>query len=85
MRSCEGEHDKMNQIEYIKYEMIKKASYQALTRQSSGGVHDWVLQGAISESDGHLKPPAVQFVMTLRVRRRCPPPHVDEQVPHNPH
>ncbi len=85
MRSCESEHDKTNQIENIKYEMIKKASYQALTKQSSGVVYDCVLQGAKSESDGHLKPPAVQFVMTLRVRRRCPPPHVDEQTPHNPH
>jgi hypothetical protein len=54
-------------------------SLQALTAQSTGGGHAWVLQACMSLRAGQAAPPLAAGVMTTRVRPWVPPPQVFEQ------
>ena len=49
-------------------------SLQALTWQSTGMAHDWVLQSRVSLSAGQARPPLVGGWVTVRVRVCVPPP-----------
>ena len=47
--------------------------------------HGWGLHDSTSVNNGHTEPPGFAARSTMRMRDRCPPPHVLEQAVHGPH
>jgi hypothetical protein len=60
-------------------------SLQALTAQSTGGGHAWLLHGCISARAGQAAPPLEAGVMTARVRPWVPPPQLFEHIDQSLH
>src|SRR3954465_5542581 len=54
-------------------------SLQALTAQSTGIGHAWVLHAWLSISAGQAMPPFAAGAVPVRLRDWVPPPHVAEQ------